>query len=112
MRFSALRPMKLTHQLGIGFGLMLLCMVLTLGANLAASSQQQAITQRLIYHLYPARWQAHDIVRLTLAIDDSVARYVLSQNPGQQTLLLNTYHQETQDLRVALALATNLADTA
>ncbi|MDQ2906328.1 MAG: bifunctional diguanylate cyclase/phosphodiesterase [Ktedonobacteraceae bacterium] len=112
MRFSALRPMKLPQQLGVGFGLMLLCMVLTLGANLAASSQQQAITHHLIYHLYPARWQAHEIIKLTLAIDDDVARYLLSHIPGQQADLLNTYQQEARDLRVAVASATSLTDTA
>ena len=111
MLFSALRRVKLTHQLGFGFGLMLLLMVVTLGANLAASTQQQAITVRLINHLYPARLQAHEIIRLALAIDDNGAWYVLTHNSHQQEQLLQSYQQEAQALRAAVAKATALADT-
>lgn len=111
MRFFPHWQPKLTHLLSLGFGLMLLCMLVTLGANLAANIQHQAITDRLINHLYPARKQAGLIVRLTLAIDDNGAWYVLSHNPRQQAQLLQTYQQEVQALRVALASATALADT-
>ena len=55
MCLSLFRQLKLVHRLGFGFGLLLLCMMLTLGVNLAANTQHQAITDRLIDHLYPAR---------------------------------------------------------
>jgi diguanylate cyclase (GGDEF)-like protein len=111
MRFPALRYMKLTHLLRLGFGLMLLCMIGTFGANLVANTQHQAITDRLIHHIYPARQQANIIVRLTLSIDDNGAWYVLSHSPQQQALLLQSYQQEVQALRLALAQALALADT-
>ncbi len=111
MLFPAFRHMKLTHLLRLGFGLMLLCMIGTFGANLVANTQYQTSTNRLIDHIYPARQQAQSILTLTLSIDDDGAWYVLSHSPQQQAQLLQNYQQEVQALRVALVQATALADT-
>ena len=111
MSFSSLQQLKLTHLLHLGFGLVLLCMAVTLGANLVANTQHQAITDRLIDHLYPARKSANEIIRLALTIDDDGAWYVLSHNPHQRAQLLQTYQQDVQALQVVIARATTLADT-
>ncbi len=111
MLLSLLRPLKLTHLLYLGFGLLLLCIVVTGGANLAANSQHLSNTDLLIDHLYPARKSAQVIVRLALSIDDEGAWYILSYDPHQQAQLLQTYQQDVQALRVAVAQATALADT-
>ena len=111
MSFPAFRQMKLPHLLRLGFGLMLLCMIGTFGANLVANTQYQASTDRLIDHIYPARKQAYSIETLTFSIDDDGAWYILSHSPQQRTLLLQNYQQEVQALRVALVQATALADT-
>ncbi|HVB21959.1 MAG TPA: diguanylate cyclase [Ktedonobacteraceae bacterium] len=110
MHFSRLR--QLEFKLVLGFGLLFLCMVLTLGANLVVTTRYEAITDRLINHLYPARQQGREIVRLQLSLDSTGARYVLSYDPQQQTQLLKTYQQQVQELRTALVLANVLADTA
>jgi len=112
MPFSSHRQPKLVHLVRLGFALLLLCMVVTLSANLVANTQYKATTDRLIDHLYPARTQAREIARLALAIDDTGALYVLSHNPAQQAQLLQTYQQDAQALRVALSSASTLADTA
>lgn len=111
MLFSLFRQMKPTHLLYLGFGLMLLCIVVTAGANLVAATQHLTNTALLIDHLYPARQSAQVIVRLTLAIDDEGAQYILSYDPHQEAQLLQTYQQNVQALRVAIAQATVLADT-
>ena len=111
MCLSLFRQLKLVHRLGFGFGLLLLCMMLTLGVNLAANTQHQVITDRLIDHLYPARSEANRILRLTLTIDDNGAQYLLSYDPHQQAQLLRTYQQDVQALRVAVAKLTAIADT-
>src|SRR5579872_6712430 len=111
MLFSLFRQMKPTHLLYLGFGLMLLCIVVTAGANLVAATQHLTNTDLLIDHLYPARQSAQVIVRLTLAIDDEGAQYILSYDPHQEAQLLQTYQQNVQALRVAIAQATVLADT-
>jgi diguanylate cyclase (GGDEF)-like protein/putative nucleotidyltransferase with HDIG domain len=98
-------------KLGFGFGILFLCMVVTLGANLVATTQYKAITDRLINHLYLARQQAREIARLELALDSLGARYVLSYDPQQQVQLLQTYQQNAQQLRAAIASANALADT-
>ncbi len=112
MPFSSHRQLKLVHLVRLGFALMLLCMMVTFSANLVANTQYQATTDRLIDHLFPARSNANEIARLTLAIDDTGAWYILSRNPAQQVQLLQTYQQDIQELRVALSSATQLADTA
>src|SRR5579863_1402544 len=112
MPFSSHRQLKLVHLVRLGFGLLLLCMMVTFSANLVADTQYNATTDRLIDHLYPARSQAKEIGRLALAIDDTGALYVLSRNPAQQAQLLQTYKQDAQALRVALSAATAMADTA
>lgn len=109
MHFSRLR--QLECKLSLGFGLLFLSMVVILGANLVATTQHEAITDRLINHLYPARQQAQEVARLELSLDSIGARYVLSYDPQQQTQLLNTYRQQVQELRTAVALAHVLADT-
>jgi len=111
MCLSLFRQLKLVHRLGFGFGLLLLCMMLTLGVNLAANTQHQVITDHLIDHLYPARSEANRILRLALTIDDNGAQYLLSYDPHQQAQLLQTYQQDVQALRVAVAKLTVLADT-
>ncbi len=111
MRFPTFRQMKLTHLLRLGFGLMLLCMIGTFGANLVANTQYQASTDRLIDHIYPARQQAHSIVTLMFSIDDDGAWYILSHSPQQQALLLQNYQQEVRAFRVALVQSAALADT-
>ncbi|MEO8955096.1 MAG: diguanylate cyclase [Ktedonobacteraceae bacterium] len=111
MLLSLFRQMKLTHLLYLGFGLMLLCIVVTVGANLSAASQHLTTTDLLFDHLYPARQSAQVIVRLTLAIDDNGAQYILSYDPQQQAHLLQTYRQDVQALHVAIAQAAALADT-
>ncbi|HLX58935.1 MAG TPA: diguanylate cyclase, partial [Ktedonobacteraceae bacterium] len=112
MPFSSHRQLKLVHLVRLGFGLLLLCMIVTFSANLVADTQYNATTDRLIDHLYPARNQAKEIGRLALAIDDTGALYILSRNPAQQAQLLQTYQQDAQALRVALSAATAMADTA
>lgn len=109
MRFSHLRQLEL--KLGFGFGILFLCMVVTLGANLASTTRHEAITTRLINHLYPARQQAQEIVRLELALDSLGARYILSYDPQQQVQLLQTYQQNAQQLRTVIASANALSDT-
>ena len=91
--------------------LLMVCMMLTLGVNLAANTQHQVITDRLIDHLYPARSEANRILRLALTIDDNGAQYLLSYDPHQQSQLLQTYQQDVQGLRVAVAKLTAIADT-
>ncbi len=111
MLFSLFRQRKLTHLLYLGFSLMLLCIVVTGGANLVANRQHLSNTDRLIDRLYPARQSAQSVVRLMLAIDDSGAQYILSHNPQQQAQLLQTYQEDVKALRVAIAQSTVLADT-
>ncbi len=111
MPFFSHRQLKLVHLVRLGFALMLLCMMVTFSANLVANAQYQASTDRLIDHLFPARNQAKEIARLTLAIDDAGAWYVLSHNPRQQAQLLQTYQKDVQALRVVLSSATKMADT-
>src|ERR1017187_6753319 len=110
MLFSLFRQLKLIRLLTLGFGLLLLCIVATVGTNLAANTLHQASTDRLVDHLYPARQSAHAIVRLVLTIDDEGAWYVLSHDPHQQAQLLQSYQQDVQALRVAVARSTALAD--
>src|SRR5207237_478185 len=98
-------------SLRLGFGLLLLCMVVTLGANVAANTGQITSADRLIDHLYPARQQASLIVGLTQAIDNDASWYLLSYNPHQQAQLLQTYQLDIQKLRMDVASATALADT-
>jgi len=112
MPFSSHRQLKLVHLVRLGFGLMLLCMMVTFSANLVANTQYQATNDLLIDHLFPAHSQAKEIARLALAIDDTGAWYVLSHNPRQQAQLLQTYQKDVQALRVALSSATKMADTA
>ncbi len=109
MHFSPLRQLEI--KLGLGFGLLFLSMIVILGVNLIATSIHQDTTNRLIDHLYPARQQVQEISRLESALDSNGARYILSYDPQQQKQLLQTYHQETQTLWKALALAYTLADT-
>jgi diguanylate cyclase (GGDEF)-like protein len=111
MKLFVLRQRTPTLQLGFGFGFILLCLVVTLGTDIATSARQAAITDRLIHHLYPAREQAHQIVRLVLAIDDEGAWYILSHDPHQQTQLFHTYQQDVQQLREAVTVALAFADT-
>jgi len=111
MLFSLLRQLKFTRLLSLGFGLMLLCIVATVGTNLAANTQHLANSDLIIDHLYPSHKSAEFIVRLTRAIDDQGARYILSYDPHQQTQLPQTYQQDVQALRVAVARSTALADT-
>jgi len=111
MLFSRFRQLKLIHLLRLGFGLMLLCMMVTLGANLIATNEHQTITDRLIDHLYPARKQAGDVTNLLLTIDNEAAWYILSHDQHQQAQLLQTYQQDVQSLREGLARATAMADT-
>jgi diguanylate cyclase (GGDEF)-like protein/putative nucleotidyltransferase with HDIG domain len=111
MHVPTLRHLTLTQQLRLGFGLLLFGLLVTFGANLFANTQHQAITDRLIQHIYPARHQADVIVTLTLSIDDDGAWYVLSHDPPQQVLLLQRSGQNVQALRQALAQALTLADT-
>src|ERR1700737_1384094 len=112
MPFSSHRQLKLVHLVRLGFALLLLCMMVTFSANLVANTQYQATTDRLIDHLLPARGNAKEITRLTLAIDDTGAWYVLSHNPHQQAQLLQTYQKDVQALQIALSSATTMADTA
>ena len=111
MPFSSTRQLKLVYLVRLGFGLLLLCMIVTFSDNLVVNTEYKDITDRLIDHLYPARSQANGIARLALAIDDTGAWYVLSHNPGQQAQLLQTYQKDVQALRVALASDTKMADT-
>ena len=109
--FARRQRLKPTPLLSLGFGLMLLCIVITAGANLLASNQYQAQTDLMIDRLYPARQEAHTIIWLVLAIDDEGAWYILSNNPTQQAQLLQSYRQNVQALRAAVARARALADT-
>ena len=111
LSFARLQRLKPTPLLFLGFGLMLLCIVITAGANLLASNQYQAQTGLMINHLYPARQEAHAIILLVLAIDDEGAWYILSNNPTQQAQLLQSYRQNVQALRAAVVRARALADT-
>ena len=47
--------MKGAHKLALGFGIVLLLMLGTLAADVFASTQQSAVADRLVHHLYPAR---------------------------------------------------------
>jgi diguanylate cyclase (GGDEF)-like protein/putative nucleotidyltransferase with HDIG domain len=109
--FARRQRLKPTPLLSLGFGLMLLCIVTTVCANLLASNQYQAQTDLMIDRLYPARQEAHTIIWLVLAIDDEGAWYILSNNPKQQAQLLQSYRQNVQALRAAVARARALADT-
>lgn len=111
MRLFRHRQLKLTRLLNLGFGLMLICMLVTLASNLVTNRQQQAITDRLIDHLFPARQQASKVVRLILSIDNNVTWYILTHNRDQEVQLLRTYEQEVRQLRVELATVAQLADT-
>jgi diguanylate cyclase (GGDEF)-like protein len=109
MRFSPLRQLEI--KLVLGFGILFLCMIGMLGANLAATTRQQANTALLINHLYPAREAAQDISKLESSLDAHGARYILSYDPHQEAQLLQTYQQEVQALKAAITRATLLADT-
>ncbi len=111
MNVFSLRRLTLTRQLSIGFGFLLLCMVVTLGTDIATSANQEAITNRLIHHLYPARQQAKTIVQLMLAVDDDGAWYLMTRDPHQQVQLMYSYQQDVRHIRESLAEATALADT-
>lgn len=111
MPFFFLGKQTHTRLLAFGFGLILLCMTLALGTDMATSTRQATITDRLVNHLYPARRQVHEIARLVLALDDEGAWYILSHDPHQQAQLLHNYQQDVQLLHEAIAKATALADT-
>lgn len=111
LSFARVQQLKLTPLLSLGFGLMLLCIVTTVGANLIVSNQYQFNTDLIIDHLYPARQEAYTIIQLVLTIDDEGAWYILSNNPSQQKQLLQSYQQHVQALRTAVARARALADT-
>lgn len=111
MLFSQFRHMKLMHLLSLGFGLMLLCIGVTVGVNLVTNTQKQTSTNVLIDQLYPARRSAGVIIRLTLAIDNEGARYILSFDPHQQALLLQSYQKDVQSLHATLAKLNDSANT-
>ncbi len=111
LSFVRVQRLKLTPLLSLGFGLMLLCIVTTVGANLIVTNQYQFNTDLMIDHLYPARQEIHTIIQLVLTIDDEGAWYILSNNPTQQKPLLQSYQRHVQALRAAVARARVLADT-
>ncbi len=111
LSFVRVQRLKLTPLLSLGFGLMLLCIVTTVGANLIVTNQYQFNTDLMIDHLYPARQEIHTIIQLVLTIDDEGAWYILSNNPTQQKPLLQSYQRQVQALRAAVARARALADT-
>jgi diguanylate cyclase (GGDEF)-like protein/putative nucleotidyltransferase with HDIG domain len=111
LSFVRVQRLKLTPLLSLGFGLMLLCIVTTVGANLIVTNQYQFNTDLMIDHLYPARQEIHTIIQLVLTIDDEGAWYILSNNPTQQKPLLQSYQRHVQALRAAVARARALADT-
>ena len=45
--------LKVAHKLTLGFGLVLLLMSSTLAADVVASTEQTAVVNRLVHHLYP-----------------------------------------------------------
>lgn len=112
MLFARIRKRSLISQLRLGFGLVLLCMIVFLGTNLVVTNEHQSITNHLVDHLYPARKQASVIARLVLTIDNEAARFILTNNAQEQAQLLQAYRQNTQLLRTAIANANALADTA
>ncbi|MHB8597871.1 MAG: EAL domain-containing protein [Ktedonobacteraceae bacterium] len=106
-----LAHLKVAHKLIVGFGFVLLLMSSTLAASAFASTQQTAVVDRLIHHLYPARYAARDIVTLSLDVDNDAARYLLSRDKGQAAASLRSYYQNVQQIREGVILAKALADT-
>ena len=47
--------LKIAHKLTLGFGIVLLLLISALAADTFASTQQTAVADRLVHHLYPAR---------------------------------------------------------
>src|SRR6266699_579878 len=66
--------MKVAHKLTLGFGIVLLLMLGTLAADVFASTQQSAVADRLVHHLYPAREAAEQILTWDRSADDDGGR--------------------------------------
>lgn len=103
--------LNVTHKLSLGFGLVLLLMSSTLAVDVLASTQQTAVVNRLVQHLYPARQSAHNIVTLARAADDDAAWYLMLRDTSQTAIYLRTYYQEVQQLRQTVTQTEALADT-
>ncbi|MBA2287824.1 MAG: diguanylate cyclase [Ktedonobacteraceae bacterium] len=103
--------LKIAHKLALGFGLVLLLMSSTLAVDVLASAQQSAVVAHLVYHLYPARYSAREIVTLVRAADADSARYIITRDKLQATRLLYIYYQDIQQLRETVSKANVLADS-
>jgi CHASE3 domain sensor protein len=110
--FNWFAHLKIAHKLALGFGLVLLLMGGTLAADVTASTQQSALADRLVHHLFPARMAAREIVTWVRSADDDGAWYILTRKPAQAAALLHTYYADTQRVQANLAAARALADTA
>ncbi|HVA88274.1 MAG TPA: methyl-accepting chemotaxis protein [Chloroflexota bacterium] len=106
-----LANLKITVKLMLGFGIVLLLMALTLGADITASSQQSSLSDRLVHHLFPARIAARDIVTWVRSADDDGAWYVMTTHPDQAAALMQVYTSDVAQVASRVAQATALADT-
>ena len=104
--------LKIAHKLTLGFGLVLLLMLATLATDAVVSTEQTAVANHLVDHLYPARQTASEIVTLARAADSDAGRYLLELDDQSRAATdLRTYEQEVQQIRQALTQANALADT-
>ena len=65
--------LSIGKRLMLGFGLVIALSAVAFVASLVASSNQAAISNRIVNHLDPARLAARDIVTLVRSIDDDGA---------------------------------------
>ncbi len=103
--------MKVAHKLALGFGIVLLLMLSTLAVDVVASTQQEAVVDHLVHHLYPAREAAEEILTQDRSADDDGGSYLLADNTALAATYLHAYDQDIQQLRDNLVQAKALADT-
>jgi methyl-accepting chemotaxis protein len=96
-----------------GFAIVLTLMVVTLVADVIASTRQSDIADRIVNHLDPARLAALKIVTLVRSADDDGAWMVnaMSGDKAHSDQLAQTYYQEVDQLKATVEQAMALADT-
>ena len=91
--------MKVAHKLALGFGIVLLLMLSTLATDVLASTQQSAVADRLVHHLYPARQVAEQILTQDRSADDDGGAYLLSRGTHPHYVLSRAYRSQSKRTR-------------
>lgn len=111
MQFLFLRKLKITTQLRLGFSIIILCVVFVSVIDTIVSTQQQAIADHLVNHLYPAYTTVNNIIALMSGLDDDGARYLLSHDPVQEEDSLQSFEQGVHNIKFIVKKAIDLSDT-